>query len=916
MKSGEEIKSALDHFARKWRGYSGSEKSEAQTYLNELLACFGTDRLAAGAKFEDPQKSDDGAGFIDMFWPGVCIIEMKRPSEAGRLSAHREQAKRYWTHSADVATDTPAPPYLVLCAFSMFEIWEPGRFPNAPRAEVTLDELPDRYDALLFLAGEEPTFAGPRHELTVKAAGSIAALYQSLADRKAAPVKTLREFVLQCVWCLFAESLEMISGRPVEKIVEALMKDPNRSSSGELGQLFDALNEKKAKQKGGIYAGTPYANGGLFERPARVHLEPDELELLAEAARHDWRQVDPTIFGSLMEGCLGRGRRWELGAHYTHESDIMKIVRPTIVEPWQALIDSVETPEAAESVLRDLCEFKVLDPACGCGNFLYVAYRELRSLEAQLKARVGELEAVTGAKASQRELPGYPISNIYGIEIEEFAVMISRVTLWMGHKLAADRFGVVEPVLPLVDLANIQQADALRVDWPEVDAIIGNPPFHGSQQLRRELGDDYVEWLKGEFKCGVKDFCAYWYRRAADNLQPGQRAGLVGTNSIAQNRARSAALDYVVAKGGVITNAIASQKWPGEAKVHVAIVNWQQSPADKPDHFELDGEEVDGISTDLRTPGTSAASAVALEANRGFAFQGPIPVGAGFILDNDEAAEILARDDANYAEVVRPYLIGDDIAKNPALGPTRWIIDFASMPLEDAMRYPAAIEVVRKRVKPEREGNRMKRRREKWWQFGSNANEMRDAINGLPRFIASTATGKRAYFIWCGPTWCLSNLTNVFAFDDDYTFGILTSRIHTAWAWARSSTLKGDIRYTPSTVFESFPFPWPVGEDESKRVTAAAIEIDRLRRELCAAEQFGLTTLYNRVDEGAYVELAKAHSELDLAVVACYGWPKAAATVDAEIVRRLLDLNQQIAEQKREYRPFAARLKSGESVLF
>lgn len=916
MKSGEEIKSALDRFALEWREYSGSEKSEAQTFLNELLACYGTDRKAVGAKFEDPQKSDAGGGFIDMIWPGVCIVEMKRPSEAGRLRAHREQAMRYWTHSADVATDTPATPYLVLCAFSKFEIWEPGRFPNAPRAEIELDELADRYDALLFLAGEEPVFAGPRHDLTVKAAGSIAQLYQSLADRKASKAKTLREFVLQCVWCLFAESLGMIEGRPVEKIVDGLIRDPSRSSAGELGQLFDALNEKQASRKGGVYAGAPYANGGLFEKPARVHLELVELELLAEAARHDWRQVDPTIFGSLMEGCLGRGRRWELGAHYTHESDIMKIVRPTIVEPWQERIAAAGTPEEAEKALGELCDFKVLDPACGCGNFLYVAYRELRELEVRLKARIAELGASTGAKRSDRQLPGYPISNIYGIEIEEFAVMISRVTLWMGHKLAADRFGPVEPVLPLVDLGHIVQADALKTEWPEVDVIIGNPPFHGSQHLRGELGDEYLDWLKSEFGCGVKDYCTYWYRRTADHLKPGQRAGLVGTNSIAQNRARSASLAYVIEKDGLITSAVSSQKWPGEAKVHVSIVNWIKSPSEVPDHFELDGKVVDGISTDLKPAADSAAGALVLDANKGFAFQGPIPVGAGFILDGEEAAAILARGDADYSEVVRPYLIGDDIAKNPTLGPTRWIIDFASMPLEDAMKYPAAIEIVRERVKPDREKNRDARFKRDWWRFGRPRGEMRDAISGLPRWIASTATGKRAFFVWCEPRWCPSNSTNVFAFDDDCMFGLLTSGVHNAWAWAQSSTLETRLRYTPSTAFETFPFPWPVEAGCSERVAQAAVEIDRLRRELCSTEQIGLTTLYNRVDEGAYTELAAIHRELDLAVVDCYGWPKSIVGNDAEIVRRLLERNHGIAADDAHYDPFGNRKAADSQALF
>ena len=207
-----------------------------------------------------------------------------------------------------------------------------------------------------------------------------------------------------------------------------------------------------------------------------------------------------------------------------------------------------------------------------------------------------ELVKTTGLEAVS-DLPSYRISNLHGIEIDEFTAMIARVTLWMGHKLVTDSYGAVEPVLPLVDLSGIVVGDALRLNWPQVDVVIGNPPFHGSQNLREALGDDYVEWLRTTFGCGVKDLCVYWFRKTAEHLRPGSRAGLVGTNSISQNRARSASLDYVVSRGGVITSAISSEKWPGDAKVHVSIVNWIQRPNQLPSRFILDDTEVAGISS-------------------------------------------------------------------------------------------------------------------------------------------------------------------------------------------------------------------------------------------------------------------------------------------------------------------------------
>ncbi len=905
MPSGEEIQRDLARFAADWRDYAGSERGEAQTFLNELLVCYGTDRRAAGATFEDAHVA---TGIVDMHWPGLAIVEMKAPAQAEHLASHRRQALDYWHSSDDPATDRAAPPYVVLCAFRRFEVWEPGRFPSSPRAVFDLDELADRYETLLFLAGagHSPLFHDQRRELTTEAARAVVALYNSLRDREAASPETVRNFVLQVVWCLFAESLGLIQGRPVEHIVERLVADPSLPSAAMLGQLFDVLNDPDDYHRHGLYAGAPYANGGLFARPAKVGLTTDELHLLAAAADFDWRAVDPTIFGSLMEGFLGHDRRWELGIHYTHEADIMKIVEPTVIRPWRERLAACTTPAEAEGVLAALQSFTVLDPACGCGNFLYVAYREIRAFEQEVIARIAALYRQTGLAAPRLPSPAYPIRNIHGIEVDAFAAMIARVTLWMGHKLAADRYGMVEPPLPLVELDGIQVADALVVEWPRTDAIIGNPPFLGSQHIRRARGDAYIEWLKRTFHCGVKDYCVYWFRKAHDRLAAGGRAGLVGTNSISQNRARSASLDYVVQHGGVITDAVSSQKWPGEAKVHVSLVNWVKQPASRPAERLLDGAPVGEITPELRSAERSTGEVAVLAANSGRCFQGPILVGSGFVLTAAEATGLLTRTDADYAKVVRPYLIGEDITDHPAQAPGRYVIDFGQLPLEQAMRYPAALRIVEERVQPVRAGNRRPLYRQRWWQFGEPRPGLRRALHGLRRFAAGTAQGKRLHLAWCGATVCPSNLTNVFAFDDDYSMGVLLSHAHGAWAWSRSSTLKADLRYTPTSTFATFPWPFPVAAATRDRVASASRRLIELRSGVCQQEQVGLTVLYNRVDQGAYVAVRDAHRELDRAVTSAYGWPESVAQDDDELVRRLLALNRAITAGERAYDPFRA----------
>jgi hypothetical protein len=474
------------------------------------------------------------------------------------------------------------------------------------------------------------------------------------------------------------------------------------------------------------------------------------------------------------------------------------------------------------------------------------------------------------------------------------------VTMWMGHKLAVDELVIDETVLPLADLSGIQRGDALRLEWPQASAIIGNPPYHGDRLLRRELGDEYVEWLKQEFQVGVKDYCVYWFRRAQERLAADGRAGLVGTNSISQNRGRGASLEYVVSTGGVITSAISSQDWSGEAAVDVSIVNWIKQPSHPVSMRVLDGAPVPGITPSLRsTDEPDVASASRLGANAGRSFQGPIPRGAGFVLTAEEANELLAREDASYRDVVRPYLVGEDITDHPEARPQRYIIDFGQMTLQSAARYPAALDIVRERVRPNRDLDPVYA--DIWWMLWRPRPEMRAAVRNLDRYVAGVAQGKRIFFVWQDAWVCPSNLTNVFAFDDDYAIGILSTSIHHEWARAQSSTLEDRFRYTPTSAFETFP--WPAHVDPRSVATAVGAMMT-LRSKICLDRQIGLTRLYNEVDEGAYRDLRELHVALDEAVAAAYGWPASAAHDPQESNRLLLELNMAIAAGEVAYHPF------------
>jgi type II restriction/modification system DNA methylase subunit YeeA len=395
-----------------------------------------------------------------------------------------------------------------------------------------------------------------------------------------------------------------------------------------------------------------YFNGGLFKVVEPVELNVTDLWHLEEAAKEDWSMVKPAIFGTLFEGSMGEGERHAFGAHFTSEADIQKVVLPTIVRPWRQRIADAKTARDLLDLRQAMLRYRVLDPACGSGNFLYVAYRELKRLELELLEKIYD-----NFGGRTRELAGgtslVSASQFYGLDIKQFAVELAKVTLMVGKKLALEEcksrlatgeqhlpFDLTERELPLDNLDdNIRCDDALFCNWPGADAIIGNPPYLDARKTTMIHGADYSKRIRARYPGvpGRSDLCVHWFRRAHDELQPGGRAGLVGTNSIRQNYSREGGLDYIVHNGGTITEAVSSQVWSGEAAVHVSIVNWTKGkePGVK-QLFTQKGEgaagdwvvaEVETINSSLSF-GTDVAAAAALQANQKpkRCFQGQNPV--------------------------------------------------------------------------------------------------------------------------------------------------------------------------------------------------------------------------------------------------------------------------------------------------
>ena len=498
----------------------GDEKGEAQIFLDRLFQAFGWPGLReAGATCELRVKNDHGGtSFADLVWKPIVLVEMKR--RGADLSRYYRQAFDYWTHLVP-----GRPRYAVLCNFDEFWVYDFETQMDTPVDRVALKELPNRFGplAFMFAAPEEPVFGNHQEVVTRQAADKLAQCFNALLARGIERDLGQR-FTLQLLMALFAEDIGLLDRYVVVHLLDDCTSPV--ASYDLLGGLFEAMNTQGGVS-GGRYRGVQFFNGGLFARPARVELTASEIELLREAARFNWSQVRPEIFGTLFEHSLGTEQRRAFGAHFTSAVDIMKIVGPTIVEPWREQIDAAKTLRDLTGLLNRIEQFTVLDPACGSGNFLYIAYRELKRLESQIYVRM--TTEFPSVNPMQQPFGFVQTRNFFGMDVNPFAVEIAKVTMMLAHKLAIDELHSTENALPLDNLdTNIRACDALidangeRTPWPKTDVIIGNPPFAGAKLLKPERGADYVGAVRHAYPevPRMADYCVYWIRRTQDELRP------------------------------------------------------------------------------------------------------------------------------------------------------------------------------------------------------------------------------------------------------------------------------------------------------------------------------------------------------------------------------------------------------------
>jgi hypothetical protein len=928
------LERGLKEFAEFAATLKGDEKGEAQTFLFHLLEAFSHDAntLPAGSTFEYRVRfPGQKTKFADFVWPGHVLIEMK--SRGAKLSRHYQQTFDYWLNLVP-----HRPPYVVLCNFDEFWIYDFNTQLHEPVDRVKIGELVERHSALNFLFYQpmRPIFGNNWVQVTREAANDVALAFNEIVHR-GEPRDRAQRFILQSVVAMFAEDIGLLPNDLFTVLLDECIHGAN--SYDLVGSLFRQMNDPKPA-RAGRFADVDYFNGGLFAKVEPIELQPKELGLLFEAAKQNWSYVQPVIFGTLFEGSLGKAERHALGAHFTYESDIQKIVRPTIVRPWEERIAAAKTAKELRQLLVDLRNFRVLDPACGSGNFLYVAFRAMRELEQRVLLRLATeyKDQFANIGLASQVSP----KQFFGIDINRVGVEVAKVTLMLARRLAhrhAEKFWEdhrdllpggdtaalqFEKDLPLDNLDdNIRCADALFTQWPDVEAIIGNPPFLDARRLTMIHGAEYAKKVRDRFPDipGRADFCVHWFRLAHDHLKPKCRAGLVGTNTVRQNYSREGGLDYIVQNGGTITEAISTQVWSGESAVHVSITNWMKGEQKgKKKLFTQLGdsidspwkcEEMDFISSALSSE-TDVTSASPLRANQKPkpCFEGQQPGHDSFRLDAKGRDRMVAKE-KKCAEVIFPYLNGEELLGCDYEHVPRFIIDFGNRSLDEAAHYATAFEHLKKEVLPswqeDADAERKKtgkasgehqNRMKTWWLLKRPREAMLAALRALPRYIVCARVTKRPIFEFLSSRIRPDSSLTVFAFADDYSFGILQSGIHWAWFTAKCSTLTERFRYTSDTVFDTFPWPQKPTLAQVQAVVKAARELRQLRRHIMDKNDWSLRELYRTLDTPGENRLRHAHGLLDAAVRRAYGMKD-----DEDILAFLLKLNLELADKEAKEKP-------------
>ncbi|MFA7085274.1 MAG: DNA methyltransferase [Aliarcobacter sp.] len=872
--SWNEIKNRAINFSKEWEKEQ-REHAESQSFWNDFFNIFGISRKRV-ASFEEPvKKLGEQRGRIDLFWKGTLLVEHK--SRGKDLAKAYTQAMDYFPG----LKEAELPKYILISDFETFKLYDLEEDKNY---EFTLNELYKNVHLFGFIAGYTKHKVVAEDPINIQAAQMMGKLHDKLKD-VGYDGHSLEVFLVRLLFLGFAEDTSIFEKRAFLEFLENKTSEDGSDLGSKLTELFQVLNtpfEKRLKNLDESLATFPYVNGKLFEEFLPIPSFDSKMrEILLECCYLDWSKISPAIFGSLFQSIMDKEHRRNLGAHYTSEANILKLIRPLFLDELYEKFEKVKkNKKQLAEFHKELSTLHFLDPACGSGNFLIIAYRELRILELEI-LKILYSENVLDISS----IVWCDVDQFHGIEVEEFPAQIAQVAMWLiDHQMnmmISEHFGQYFVRLPLKKSANIVHANSLQISWEDVISkekltyILGNPPFIGKQLQNKEQKDDMVRIFNKVQGAGVLDYVTAWYLKASKYIQNTKiKVAFVSTNSIVQGEQVGILWKELFSNYGIkIHFAHQTFNWSNEAKsnaaVHVVIVGFASFDTTNKKIFEYENIKAEAHEKIVKniTPYLVEGDDIVIEKRRkpicdvpNISF-GSMPNDGGNFLLTDEEKEELIKQEPLSEKYIKPLLSASEFLN----GKNRWCLwleDLNPNDLKSMSLVKQRVENVKK-LREESSREATKKLAEYPTLFGEIRQPKSEYI-GIPL----NTSGNRIYipFGYFPKDFISNNTMSVVAKSSLFHFGVLTSIMHMSWIKYICGRIKSDYRYSNELVYNNYPFPKNVSEKQKKAVEEKAQNVLNIRSQF---SDCSLADLYDPLSMPP--NLKKAHQELDKAVDNCYG---------------------------------------------
>ena len=881
--SWNEIRNRATTFSRDWFDAT-RERSDSQTFWNEFFEVFGIRRRTV-ASFEEPVRNLGGAtDFIDLLWSGKLIAEHK--SRGRDLGKAHTQAMGYIQNLHNTDRGEQAPRYVLVSDFARFALHDLEPEEGQPETlDFALSEFPAHIRHFAFIAGYDTRRLDAEDPANIDATNLLANLHDRLREGGFTG-HDLERFMVRILFCLFAEDTHIFEPDAFKNFILHRTREDGSDTGAQLSRLFEVLNTPEGERQRNLdehLSTLPYVNGELFaERLTFADFNAAMRTALLICCNFHWEKISPAVFGSLFQNIMEDKERRQIGAHYTSERDILKLIRSLFLDELRERFERIRRDRAALAKFhRELGEMRFLDPACGCGNFLVIAYRELRRLELDvIQARFGDEPTEADIRAEAR----LHVGQFYGIEIEEWPVRIAEVGMWlMDHQMNAElfaRFGQVKATTPLHRSPHILHQNALQIGWStllhakDCAYILGNPPFVGARFQSDSQRADMDLVAAGVHNAGLLDYVTGWYFKAAEYIRDNDKiqVAFVSTNSITQGEQAGILWARLSSSGAAIHFAHRTFKWTSEARgrahVHVVIIGW--GLVDRPGkvifEYETDPDHPTAIAARFINPYlVDSASRAITNRSRPLCSVPEIgignkPIDDGNYLFTTEERDAFIAEEPSAARLFRRWVGSREFIH----GIKRWCLWLGDTDADLLRSMPgcmARVNAVRAFRKASSSGPTR----------AMASQPTRFHVEFFPRrrylLIPETGSENRLYVPlgFMPPSTMASNLVKVCEGASPYHFGVLSSLMHISWLRQVGGRLKSDPRYSVKLVYNNYPWPQEVPEAKRERVESCAQQV------LDAREAFPNATLADLYDPLAMPgALYRAHTALDKAVDRCY----------------------------------------------